>query len=149
MLSIDTNLLFYAFATDKPEHLGTKAWLDELHENSDIVISELVLVEFYRLLRNPTVHRNPKSPAAATAVIQRYRAHPRWRIVGFPRDDQTLHEDLWRIAARPGFAYRRIYDARLALSLRAHGVTRFATRNVADFHDLGFREVFDPLAATS
>jgi uncharacterized protein len=149
MLSLDTNLLFYAYATGRPEHAAAKAWLDELSLANDVVISEFVLVEFYRLLRLPALSRHPKSPAAATAVIQRYRAHPRWRIVGFPRDDQALHEDLWRIAARPGFAYCRIYDARLALSLQAHGVTRFATRHVADFHDLGFREVFDPLAATS
>lgn len=148
MLSFDTNLLFYAYAEGRPEHAAARRWLDALSSEADVVVSELMLVEFYRLLRLPSLSNHPKSPAAAAAVIQRYRAHPRWRIVGFPRDDQSLHEDLWRIAARPGFAYRRIYDARLALSLQAHGVTRFATRNIEDFRDLGFREVFDPLAAT-
>ena len=41
---------------------------------------------------------------------------------------------------------RRIYDARLALCLLAHGVREFATVNVKDFAGLGFRRVFNPLA---
>jgi toxin-antitoxin system PIN domain toxin len=146
MLSIDTNLLFHAFAADRPEHAAAKAWLDPLHASPEVLLSELMLVEFYRLLRNPAVSRHPKSATAATALIQAYRAHPAWRIVGFPRDDHALHEELWRHAATPAFAYRRIYDARLALSLRHHGVTEFATANVKDFQGFGFTRVWNPLA---
>lgn len=145
MLSIDTNLLFYAFAKDRPEHAAALAWLTPLHESDEIVISELMLVEFYRLLRNPAVAKNPLTATQAAKVIDIYRGHPRWRVVGFPREDRALHDALWKIAARPGFAFRRIYDARLALTLQAHGATRFATRNKADFTGLGFARVFDPL----
>jgi predicted nucleic acid-binding protein len=146
MLAFDTNLLFYAYAEGRREHPAAKTWIATLIDDPGVVVSELMLAEFYRLLRLPALSDHPKSAPAAVAIVQAYRAHPRWRIVGFPRDDQALHDELWRIAARPGFAYWRLYDARLALSLQTHGVTRFATRNVADFQDLGFREVFDPLA---
>lgn len=146
MLSIDTNLLFYAFAADRPEHPAATAWFTPLHASTDVVLSEFVLVEFYRLLRNPTVSRQPKSAADAVRIIQTYRAHPRWRILGFTRDSTALHDELWQHAAAPDFAYRRIYDARLALSLRAHGVTEFATANVKDFDGLGFTRVWNPLA---
>ena len=145
MLAIDTNLLFYAFAKDRPEHAAALEWLAPLHESDHVVISELMLVELYRLLRNPAVAKKPLAAPQAAAVIEIYRAHPRWRVAGFPRDDRALHDALWKIAARPGFAYRRIYDARLALTLQAHGATRFATRNKADFAALGFEQVFDPL----
>lgn len=145
MLSIDTNLLFHAFAADRPEHAAAKSWLDPLHAQTDVLLSELMLVEFYRLLRNPSVVRQPKSAAAAAAIVQIYREHPVWRVVGFPRKDRAVHDELWRHSARDGFAYRRIYDARLALSLRAHGVTEFATANVKDFQDYGFARVWNPL----
>jgi hypothetical protein len=52
-----------------------------------------------------------------------------------------LQNEVWRHAAAPVFARRRIIDARLALTLRAAGVTNLATRNVKDFTDFGFDRV--------
>jgi toxin-antitoxin system PIN domain toxin len=149
MLSIDTNLLFHAFAADRPEHGAALAWLTPLHASSDVVLSEFVLVEFYRLLRNPVVSRQTKSAADAARIIAIYRSHPRWRITGFTRDSESLHDDLWHRAAASDFAYRRIYDARLALSLRQSGVTEFATANVKDFEGFGFTRVWNPLAGAA
>ena len=53
--------------------------------------------------------------------------------------------DVWVLAAESGFARRRIIDARLALTLRHHGVTEFATRNVRDFESFGFERVWSPI----
>jgi len=53
--------------------------------------------------------------------------------------------NVWTMASKDPFAFRRIYDMRLAFTLRHHGVTRFATRNKKDFAGCGFAEVFDPL----
>jgi hypothetical protein len=39
-----------------------------------------------------------------------------------------------------------VHNAVLAEALLAQGVTRFYTRNVADFSGFGFFEVVDPLA---
>jgi len=47
MLSIDTNLLFYAFATDRAEHAAAREWITPLHESDDVVLSEFMLTEFY------------------------------------------------------------------------------------------------------
>ena len=41
--------------------------------------------------------------------------------------------------------YHRLIDVRLALTLRYHGVTDFATANVKDFNGLGFARVWNPL----
>jgi hypothetical protein len=54
--------------------------------------------------------------------------------------------EVWRKAAEPGYGRRRIFDARLGVSLVRQGVTEFATRNVRDFQNLGFARVFDPIA---
>ena len=50
------------------------------------------------------------------------------------------------LAAKSGFAFRRIIDVRLARTLLHHGVTEFATANVRDFAKLGFERVWNPLA---
>ena len=74
----------------------------------------------------------------AVEVIQAYRSHPRWRLIGFPAESRPLHDALWEKARARTFAFRRLYDTRTALTLTAQGVTEFATANVKDFESLGF-----------
>ena len=52
---------------------------------------------------------------------------------------------LWELASKADFPYGKVYDARLALTLRHYGVTEFATRNVKDFQGFGFKRVWNPL----
>lgn len=146
MLSIDTNLLLHAFNEDSPNHAAALAWLDPLHQREEVAVSELILAELYRLLRNPAVLKQPLSAEEAVEVIQTYRSHPRWRLIGFPLESRSLHDSLWQMARRKDFAFRRLYDARAALTMVAQGVTDFATANVRDFEGLGFRRVWNPIA---
>lgn len=146
MLSIDTNILFYAANPAAPLHDRALRYLRALAANEDVVISEFILAEFYRLLRSPVVNPDPLTAPEAAALIQSYRRHPRWRLAGFPVEGRELHDRLWERAAEPGFAFRRLYDVRTALTLRRYGVTDFATVNVRDFEGLGFRRVWNPLA---
>ena len=145
MLAFDTNLLFYATNRDSPFHSGALAFLRSLQADPRVVISEFALVELYCLLRNPTINQHPLRPAQAARVIAAYRQHPHWRLVGFPAESRPLHDQLWQTVAADGFAYRRIYDARLALSLLGQGVTEFATVNTKDFGGFAFSRVFNPL----
>ena len=144
-LAFDTNLLFYAVNEASPFHPAAAAFLASIDAEESVVLSELVLVELYRLLRNPVINERPLAPKSAAEVIATYRRHPRWLLVALPVDQRRLHDRLWKLAAGPQFAYRRIYDARLALSLVQQGVTELATVNVKDFQDLGFRRVWNPL----
>ncbi len=145
MQSLDTNILFNAFAGESILRQSAVAWMQSLVDRDDVVLSELVLVEFYRLLRNPTVLADPLTAPEATTLINTYRRHPRWRIVGLPAKSRELHDELYACMARSNVAYRRIYDTRLALSLRAVGVTDFATTNKKDFQGFGFDRVWNPL----
>ena len=145
MISFDTNILFFAYAEDRPEHSMAKSFLDGHLRAEDVVLSEFVLIEFYRLLRNPAILTKSLSPGEAVKVVETWRSHPRWRIVGFPDNSRQVHDELWNHAGRASFATRRIFDARLALILRQFGVTEFATANVKDFEGFGFTKVWNPL----
>ena len=146
MTSFDANLLLYAFSQASPFHERARRFLEDLTPRDDVAVSELVLVELYTLLRNPAVLLRPLAAPAAVDVVQTYRRHPRWMVLGFDPDSIALHDELWPLAAEAGFGRRRIYDARLALSLRRQGVTAFATANLKDFDGFGFDRLWNPVA---
>jgi toxin-antitoxin system PIN domain toxin len=146
MLSFDTNLLFHAFNEDSPLHRPAMAWLESIRLKEEVVVSEFILAEFYGLLRNPAALRRPLAPDDAVEVVQVYRRHPRWRLVGFPPESRSFHDHIWQKARSRHFAYRRLFDVRTAFSLIVQGVTEFATINTKNFADLGFRKVWNPLA---
>ena len=146
MLSIDTNILLHGFNEDSPRNEAAKAWLESIARDEDVAISEFILAEFYGLLRNPAVLTHPLPADEAVEVIQTYRSHPRWRLIGFPTESRPLHDTLWQKARAKDFAFRKLYDTRTALTMTAQGVTELATVNVKDFEGLGFRKVWNPLA---
>ena len=146
---MDANLLLYCYSEASPFHQRARDFLERLARRADVAVSEFVLVEFYTLLRNPAVLANPLKPAEAVEVVEIYRRHPHWMLLGFDPDSVGLHNELWPLAAQDAFARRRIYDARLALSLRRQGVTEFATANVKDFESFGFARVWNPLEPES
>ncbi len=145
MISFDTNILFSALNEDSPRNALAREFLNNLNQREDVAVSEFTLAELYGLLRNPAVSVRPLSPALAVEAVSAFRRHPRWRLLGFPSTSRDLHDRLWRIAAQPSFAFRRIYDARLAFTLLDQGVTEFATANTKDFTGLGFSRVWNPL----
>lgn len=142
MIAADTNIFLYALNADAPEHPRARAFLDQHVDDSEFVLCELMLVELYVLLRNPAVLRRPLRAEAAVATVQHFRRHPAWQLIDHNPD---VMDDVWRAAEQREFARGRIYDARLAFTLRRHGVTHFATRNVKHFDGLGFQSVWDPL----
>lgn len=145
MLSIDANILLYAFNSASPWNGAAYAWLSSIQGQEDVAISEFILAEFHGLLRNPAVLKRPLAANEAVEVIQAYRTHPRWRLIGFPIESRPLHDNLWERARGKDFAFRKLYDARSALTMTLQGVTEFATVNVKDFDGMGFRRVWNPL----
>ncbi|XOV70795.1 MAG: PIN domain-containing protein [Verrucomicrobiota bacterium] len=145
MLSIDTNLLLHSLNLDSPSHNEAYDWLTSIQMDEDIAISEFVLAELYCLLRNSAVLPSPLSASEASGVIDAYRNHPCWRLIGFPLESRTLHDRMWEFSKQKSFAFRRLYDVRTALTMIDQGVTELATANVKDFQQLGFRRVWIPL----
>jgi predicted nucleic acid-binding protein len=147
MLSIDANILWHGFNADSPQHAAAYDWLQSVQALEEVAISEFILAEFYGLLRNPAVLKQPLGVSDAAAVVQVYRRHPRWRLLGFPMESLPMHEKLWQEASKEGFDFRLFHDVRTALSLLSQGVTEFATAHTKDFTGLGFRRVWNPLAS--
>jgi predicted nucleic acid-binding protein len=147
VISVDSNLLLYAFAVAAPKHGPAQAFLESLAGREDVALSEFVLAEFYLLLRNPAVLVRPLSARIASAVIQGYRQNLAWKVLEFPPRALGLHDELWLRASTAQAGRRRLYDARTALALRSFGVTEFATTNVKDFAGFGFSRVWNPLAS--
>jgi predicted nucleic acid-binding protein len=145
MTSIDTNILYPAVQEADPNHDPAAAFLDSLQSRDDVVISEFILLELYNLLRNVAVAPKPLSAAEAVDVCQGFRTHPSWRLVGFPTESRSLHDQLWGRLRERNFARRRLYDLRTALTLVRSGVTQFATVNTKDFEGVGFARVWNPL----
>ena len=142
MISMDTNILLYAYDTECPEHQAAIDYVRSQHDNPRLALSELVLVELYVLLRNPVILRHPLSAKDTVDVIQTYRANRHWYII---ESAEGIMNDVWRLAGASDFPRRRIFDARLAQTLRRHGVNELATRNVDDFEGLGLERVWDPI----
>ena len=74
-----------------------------------------------------------------------WRKNPRWALI----ENAPIMEKVWSVAQRPGLARRFVFDARIALTLRHHGVTDFSTRNTADFEGFGFIHLINPIDNTN
>jgi toxin-antitoxin system PIN domain toxin len=142
MISFDTNIIFAALESTAPGHSRAREFLGEHAHDERVALCELVLVEVYCLLRNPAVAKRPLSAEDAVSAIERLRHHRTWRTVDYVPD---IAKSVWTTASKSGFAFRKVYDARIAHTLRHHGITEFATRNVKDFEGFGFKRVWDPL----
>jgi toxin-antitoxin system PIN domain toxin len=143
MIACDTNILFPALEASHPDHRAARAWLESMVGNESFALCELVLTEVYTLLRNAAICAKPLSAAAAVALIENLRGNPAWLVLDHP--GPGLMDKVWEVARQTESA-RRIYDIRLALTLRHAGVRSFATANIRDFRSFGFEKVWNPLA---
>ena len=144
MNSGDTNLLLYAMNRGCAEHAVAKRWLEAaLAKPREWIFSDQVLFELYRLLRHPRVMTRALSTTDALAQIAWFREETGFLHCGY--DESRWAGVLLALGSHVDCSGLLVHDAVLAETLRAQGVTRFFTRNVADFSGFGFFEVVNPL----
>lgn len=141
MQSFDTNIAVYAANANAPLHLRALAFIESLASRRDVAVCELMLVELYLKLCNGKIFPKPLSAPQASALCQSYRDNCAWSLI----EDAPIMHEVWPLAGKKDFPFRRIIDLRLAKTLLCHGVTWFATANVKDFEGLGFEKVWNPL----
>lgn len=141
MTSFDTNLVVHSANLDSPHHAAARAFLESAAQRHDIAIAEVMLVEVFLKLCNAKIFHHPMSPAEAGRYCQALRHNRNWQLV----ESSPVMNDVWAWTQRANFAFRRIIDIRLGLTLRHAGVDEFATGNPKDFQGLGFRQVWNPL----
>jgi uncharacterized protein len=143
MITADTNLFIHAADPDSVNHVKAREFFAEVEVvDEEFVVCELVLVELYMQLRNGAIFAKPYSAREAAEYCQAMKANPLWRCVDYA---PAVSSYLWRWAAETKAGFRQIIDARLAFTLRHHGVTKLATVNVKDFKSFGFEKVWNPL----
>ncbi len=143
ILSADTNLFLYAANPQSSHHLQAQQFFAEHASGADrFLLCGLVLMEIYMQLRNPAIFRSPKSAAEAARFCSALRNNPKWEYGDY---EPPIAEPLWRWAETSTTGFRAIIDARLALTLRHHGVTHFASANDRHFAGFGFERVWNPL----
>ncbi len=141
MTSFDTNIAVYAANTAFPQHARAYSFIQKLGMQKDVVICELMLVELFLKLCNAKIFPTPLTPSQAHAHCQAFRSNQNWQLV----HSAPVMPEVWQATTTPGFAFRRIIDLRLGLTLLHHGVTHFATSNQKDFQDIGFNKVWNPI----
>jgi predicted nucleic acid-binding protein len=142
MTSADSNLFVYAADPDSPGYAASRRFFESTRNlPGGFALCELVLVEVYMLLRNPAIFAKPYSAKQAVDYCQALRRHPTWEMVDYEPEVSTT---LWKWAQQSHSGFRHIIDARIGLTLRQHGVTDFATANLRDFQNFGFRRVWNP-----
>lgn len=142
MISFDTNIVVHSANQDSADNSVAREFLRNLAGRQDVVICELMLVEVFLKLCNSRIFRTPMGPQEAGDYCQALRANRNWRLV----ESALVMPEVWKWTKQPGFAFRRIIDIRLGLTLREAGVTEFATTNGKDFGGIGFTKVWNPLA---
>lgn len=141
MIAADTNLFLYASNAQSSRHRAAKDFFTKYSTEPEFVVCELVLVEIYMQLRNPAVLQKPLSSADAAAFCNSLKCHPYWQHLDYSSE---VSKKLWDWAGKTRAGFRKIIDARLALTLINGGVRRFATVNTKDFQEFGFDEVWNP-----
>jgi predicted nucleic acid-binding protein len=143
MNSLDTNILIYAINSGCEEHARAKpvyeAMLADAHH---WIISDQVLFELYRGLRNGKILERPLSHQQALSQIEFLR-----------EDSGVLHcayeTNFWKLLIKD-FAdseqkSAHIFDTVLAVTLMQNGVDTFYTRNRKDFQSFDFKTLVNPI----
>lgn len=128
---IDTNVLIYATLEDDPRFQQSRELLLSKTHNERFV-SVQNLAEMYPNLTGPKMEQ-PDAPSIARAKIQSIASLPTLQILPLTGDVQSLALEL---CEKHGITRQRYYDAQLAATMIAHGITTLITENAADFGDM-------------
>ena len=145
MKSFDTNLAVYALNPKMPQHERARPFLESLKDDSGVAVCELMLVELFLKLCNHRIFPKALYPKQARDVCFQFRSNQKWMLI----ENAEIMDQVWDYPLAKEFAFRKIVDIRLGLTLKSHGVTQFATANVKDFQGLGFEKVWNPLTEES
>jgi predicted nucleic acid-binding protein len=144
--SLDTNILVYAADEDAAEHRAAGAVVEEMLANpAEWILADQVLFEFYRAIRSPLIFPHPLGAIEAGRRLEFLQGRS-----GVARCCYELHhwDAVHTLLSDRRTPAARTHDVVLGITLRAHGVRRFFTRNTKDFRDIGFAELINPIDAS-
>lgn len=136
MIALDTNILVYLLVRSQPEHARAKGWLEGNRER--LATTHTNIAELLRLLTHPRVFPRPMDLKDAVSLLGAFVQEYEVAIL----EDQA---DWWQAIAEllkhhAGLRGNEVFDARIALCLRYHGVKELRTLD-SDFVKYPFLKI--------
>ena len=127
---LDTNVLVAASADAHPSHAMASALISRLvAERAPLAISNQVCREFLSVMT-----RQPLGAARTLTVEEALAALDHWRgACAVFREDETVLSEFIDLVRKHGVSGKQVHDANIVATMRANGLRRLATLNVADF----------------
>lgn len=139
---LDTNVLIYAVIPAMPQHLASRALLDQAKAGgANLCVAPQNLIEFYAVVTDPRRVTQPRTSDEALQAIDDMMALPGLRLLPVPPDLISRWEQLLRqhLTTR-----KRAFDTQLVATMLGNQVTRIYTHNVADFQYFNQLQVLTP-----
>lgn len=128
---VDANVLAYATNADAPNHLPSRALLEQaLDISTTLYVTSQILCEFYSVITNPRRVAAPCSSTEALRIISAVLALPGIHVLPSPAHAVTKWMELLR---RHPVTGGDVFDLQLIATMKANNVQRIYTFNAADF----------------
>ena len=136
MTGIDTNILVDLLVSSTPSHARSLEAVTQIED--ELCTTPTNIGECLRLITHPKVFPKPLTISRAVSVLGQALDYYKIRIL----EEST---DWWKSLDKiekeiPGLRGNEVFDARIALCLKFHGVKRIYTRD-ADFKKYSFLKV--------
>lgn len=138
MIGLDTNILVDLMVGSSPYHAKVVERVNNLED--ELCTSPTNVGEVLRLTSHAKVFSKPSSISKAVLALEQMLDYYRIRIL---EEDAGWWKMLPEIGKEiPGLRGNEVFDARIALCLKANGVKRIYTRD-ADFKKYSFLKTLD------
>ena len=135
-------MLIYAANESCEEHAVARELAESLlAEPQNWMLSDQVLFEYYRALRNPVILERPLSARQAANQVRFLREEAGCLHCAY---SLNLWDSVSPYLSKESLRGIGAFDAILAVTLKANGITQFYTRNVREFKRFGLFEVINP-----
>ena len=143
MFVVDTNILLYAADADSPDHAKCREFVESCRrQSSPWHLTWGIVYEFLRVSTHPNVFRQPFTLADAWTFIQATLASPSLTPLVPTERHQTIASEVFDEI--PDIRGNLIFDARIAILMREHGLRTIYTRDT-DFNRFPFVDIVDPV----
>ncbi|MBI2339407.1 MAG: PIN domain-containing protein [Deltaproteobacteria bacterium] len=123
MIALDTNVIIHLLVRSQAEHPRAKAWFGQNDE--PLATTSTNVGEVLRLLSHPRVFLAPLTLAKAVDLLKSFVED---REISVLDEAEAWWSDLGELARElPTVAGNEVFDARIALCLRHHGVRHICT----------------------
>ena len=125
MISLDVNVLVYAFRQDSVKHEECRDWLSkQIRNRNGLVLIDIVLVGFLRICTHSKIFREPSSISEATNFLTVMISNPNVTLTS--STPETWHT-FSRILEKTNVQGNKISDAWLAAIAMERNVTWIST----------------------